>query len=129
MTETEIFALADRFMRAIESGDADAIAACYAPDARIWHNHDGEEETREQNLKVLRWVVKRLHGRKYHIVSRKAFADGYVQQHSLTGSLPDGTAFSMPACVVVTLKDGCIARLEEYLDSAHLQPLLNAILP
>jgi len=129
MTQAEMFALADRFMGAIERGDVDEIAACYAPDARIWHNHDGEEESREENLKVLRWVVKRLRNRKYHIVSRRAFADGYVQQHRLTGQLANGAAFEMPACVVVTVKDGRIARLEEYLDSAHLQPLLSAILP
>ncbi len=129
MTEAEMFALADRFMRAIERGDADEIAACYAPDARIWHNNDGKEQGPEENLKVLRWVERRLANRTYRVVARRAFADGYVQQHLLNGTLPDGAAFSMPACLVVTVKDGRIARLEEYLDSAHVQPLLSAILP
>lgn len=129
MTEAELFVLADRFMRAIERGDADEIAACYAPDARIWHNNGGTEQGPEENLRVLRWVEKRLANRKYHVVSRRAFADGYVQQHRLQGTLPGGADFSMPACLVVTVKDGRIARLEEYLDSAHVQPLLSAILP
>lgn len=129
MTETEMHALADRFMRAIERSDTAEIQACYAPDARIWHNNDGKEQGPEENLKVLRWVEKRLANRKYHVVARRVFTDGYVQQHRLTGTLPGGAAFSMPACLVVTVKGGRIVRLEEYLDSAHVQPLLRAILP
>lgn len=124
--EAALFALADRFMRAIEQGDAEAIAACYAPDARIWHNHDGKEQGPQENLRVLRWVEQRLHDRKYEIVARHAFDGGFVQQHRLSGTLGDGTPFAMPACLVVTVRDGRIARLAEYLDSAHIQPLLNA---
>ena len=33
--------------------------------------------------------------------------------------LADGTAWAMPACVVVRLKGGKVTRLDEYLDSAH----------
>jgi ketosteroid isomerase-like protein len=41
MSEPEtVRALAARFFDAIEAGDADAALACYAPDARIWHNTD-----------------------------------------------------------------------------------------
>lgn len=124
--ETALFALADRFMRAVENGDAEAIAACYAPDARIWHNNDGKEQGPAENLRVLRWVEERLKNRKYEITGRKAFPGGYVQQHVLHGTLRDGTPFRMPACLVVTVEGGRIARLEEYLDSAHVQPLLSA---
>ena len=128
-TQRVTFELADRFMRAIESGDAEAIAACYAPDARIWHNNDGREQGPAENLLVLRWVEERLKNRKYEIVSRHAFPDGYVQQHVLSGTLRDGTPFRMPACLVVTVENGRITRLAEYLDSAHVQPLLNARAP
>lgn len=118
--------LADRFMRALEANDVDTIRACYAADARIWHNFDGEEQTVEENLRTLRWVDAKLKNRRYEIAARHAFGGGYVQQHVLTGTLPDGTPFRMPACVVVTVENGRIARLEEYLDSAHVQPLLRA---
>ena len=115
--------LADRLLRAIERGDLEAIADCYAPDARIWHNFDQHEQTVEENLRTLRWMDKRLKNRKYEVASRQSFSGGYVQQHVLTGTLADGQAFRMPACLVVTVRDGRIARLEEYLDSAHAQPL------
>jgi ketosteroid isomerase-like protein len=118
--------LADRFMRAIETGDIETVRACYAPDARIWHNNDGVEQTPEENLKVLNWVARHLSGRRYEIKSRHAFDGGYVQQHVLHGTLNNGKPFSMPACLVVTVTNGKIARLSEYLDSAHTLPLREA---
>jgi hypothetical protein len=45
----EINVLADRLARAYEQNDMDAIVACYAPDARIWHNIDGVEQTVKNN--------------------------------------------------------------------------------
>jgi ketosteroid isomerase-like protein len=118
--------LADRFMRAIETGDMDTIRACYAPDARIWHNNDGLEQTVDDNTRVLAWVTKHLPNRRYEIKSRHAFDGGYVQQHVLHGTLKNGEPFSMPACLVVTVTNGKIARLHEYLDSAHTLPLRQA---
>ncbi len=118
--------LADRFMRAIETGDIETVRACYAPDARIWHNNDGVEQTLEENLKVLNWVARHLPNRRYEIKSRHIFDGGYVQQHVLHGTLRSGKPFSMPACLVVTVTNGKIARLSEYLDSAHTLPLREA---
>jgi len=125
-TANDMNLLADRFMRAIETGDLPAIRACYAPDARIWHNNDGLEQTVEENARVLDWVVRHLPKRHYEIKSRHVFDGGYVQQHVLQGTLRNGKAFSMPACLVVTVTNGKIARLEEYLDSAQTQPLREA---
>lgn len=119
MTETEILALAERFMGAIQAGDAETVRACYSPDARIWHNNDNIEQTVDQNLKVLNWIARKLPQRHYRVLSREALKDGFMQQHVLEATLPDGTAWAMPACVVVRMKDGAITRLDEYLDSAH----------
>lgn len=118
--------LADRFMRAIETGDIQEVRACYAPDARIWHNNDGLEQTVDENARVLSWVARHLSGRRYEIKSRHIFDGGYVQQHVLHGTLRNGKPFSMPACLVVTVTNGRIARLDEYLDSVQTQPLRDA---
>jgi ketosteroid isomerase-like protein len=123
MTEQDILALADRFMTAIETGDADTVRSCYAPDALIWHNNDGVEQTVEQNLKVLSWIARKLPGRRYRVLRREALKDGFLQQHVLEADLPDGTAWAMPACVVVRMAGGYITRLDEYLDSAHAAAL------
>jgi ketosteroid isomerase-like protein len=119
MTESDILELAERFMSAIQAGDADAVRDCYAPDARIWHNNDGVEQTVDQNLKVLAWIARKLPNRHYRVLVREALNDGFLQQHVLEAVLPDGTAWAMPACVIVRMKDGKVTRLDEYLDSAH----------
>ena len=125
-TANDMNVLADRLMRAIEQSDLESARACYAPDARIWHNFDGIAQTVDENLRTLKWMDKRLTNRRYEVVSRHAFDVGYVQQHVLHGTLSNGEAFAMPACLVVTVKDGKIARLDEYLDTAHTLPLRRA---
>ena len=113
----EIIALAERFFRAIEKADVAAIRAIYAPDARIWHNFDDKEQTVEENLRVLDWVTRTISNRHYRVLRRETFPGGFLQQHVLEGDLPDGTKYRLPACIVCTVKDGRITRLDEYLDS------------
>jgi ketosteroid isomerase-like protein len=123
MTPAEIDALADRFMSAIQSGDTETVRTCYDPDAKIWHNNDGLEQSVEQNLKVLAWMARKLPERHYNVLRRETLADGFLQQHILEATLPDGTSWAMPACVVVRMAGGKITRLDEYLDSAHAAAL------
>jgi uncharacterized protein len=117
--------VADRLFAAIEAGDLDAVRALYAPEAVIWHNTDGAEQTVEQNLRVLRWVVDHLADRRYEEVRRAATETGFVQQHVLRCTRPDGVRVEVPACLVVTCHEGRITRLEEYLDSAHVARLTS----
>ena len=119
---SDVLAIAERFFRAIEAGDVEGIRAIYAPDAVIWHNNDQREQTVEENLRVLSWVVRNLKNRHYRVTRRVAFAGGFLQQHVLEAETPNGS-FSMPACIVVEIKDGRISRLDEYLDSAHTAAL------
>lgn len=112
--------IADRLFKAIEAGDIAGVRDIYAPDAVIWHNNDGVEQTPEQNLRVLQWVVDNLRDRAYEDVRRSVTDTGFVQQHVLRFTRADGTRPEIPACIVVTVTDGRITRLDEYLDSAHI---------
>jgi ketosteroid isomerase-like protein len=116
MGGSAVLALAERFVSAIEAGDIEAVRGCYAPDAAIWHNFDNVDQGVEDNLKVLGWMSGVLKERRYDILRRVEIPGGYLQQHVLRGKLRSGADFSMPACLVVQVKDGRIARLEEYLD-------------
>jgi ketosteroid isomerase-like protein len=127
MTEQQTLDFAERFLGAIESGDVGAVRACYAPDAAIWHNNDGLEQTVEQNIKVMEWMARKLPARHYRLVRREALKDGFFQQHVLEATLPDGAAWAMAACVIVRMKDGLIVRLDEYLDSAAIDVMTEAV--
>lgn len=119
MTPDETLALARRFVGAIQSGDTTTVRACYHPDAKIWHNTDGVEQTVDQNMKVLDWFIRKLPDRRYRVTRLEALSDGFLQQHVLEATLPDGSRWAMDACVVVRIADGLIVRLDEYLDSAQ----------
>jgi ketosteroid isomerase-like protein len=118
MTPQEYLDFAERFVGAIQTGDTAAVRACYAPDAKLWHNNDGIEQTVDQNMKVLDWFIRTLPDRNYRVVRREPLPDGFLQQHVLEATLPDGSKWAMDACVVVRMKDGLITRLDEYIDSA-----------
>lgn len=111
--------IADRLFAAIEAGDIEAVRSLYAPDAVIWHNNDGAEQSPEQNLAVLQWVVDNLAERAYEDVRRQVTEDGFVQQHVLRFT-KNGERREIPACLVVRCADGHITRIDEYLDSAHI---------
>lgn len=123
MSPQEHLALAERYIAALENGDVETVRGIYAPDAKLWHNNDETEQTVDQNLRVLAWLIRALPERRYRIVRREILPDGFFQQHVLEGVLADGQPFAMHACVVVQAKDGHITRLDEYLDPAAGAPL------
>lgn len=118
MTPEQHLELAERFVSAIQRGDTETVRACYAPDAKLWHNSDGIEQTVDQNMKVLDWFIRTLPDRYYRVQRREALTDGFLQQHVLEATLPNGAKWAMDACVVVRAENGKITRLDEYLDSA-----------
>lgn len=116
--------VADEIFAAIEDGDPDRVRACYAPEAVIWHNVDGIEQSVDDNLRVLSWMIDRFPKRCYEEVHRHEWHFGFVQQHVLRLTKHDGTLVELPACIVAKLgSDGKITRIDEYLDSAHVAAL------
>ena len=118
MLEQEIHALADRLLEAIEAGDIDAVASCYADDAVIWHNTDQVEQHKDDNLQVLSWLVEHTAVRSYRDSRRTVIDHGFVQQHTLHIGFEDGRTADLPACLVVAVADGLIVRIDEYIDGA-----------
>jgi len=118
--EAAIRAFAKRFFDAIEQGDVDTVADCYTSDVEVWHNHDGLTQSRDENLAVLRGLVERIGERRYEERRVEVFPGGFLQQHVLSGVRRDGVRVSLPAALICRLRDGRIARLDEYLDSAHV---------
>jgi len=117
-------ALATRFFDCIEAGDIDGMFALYAPDARIWHNTDGLEQTPIENGDGLKGFVTRILDRTYDDRRVQVLPTGFVHQHVLHGTRKhDGVRVEMPACIVCEVKDGRITHLDEYFDSAHVAEL------
>ena len=126
-TQTAIQSLATRFFDAIEMGDIATVRGCYADDAVIWHNTDGLEQSPEDNAATLRGMVERIPTRRYDNRSLRVFDGGFLQQHVLVGIRKDGVAVRLPACIICTIQDGRITRLDEYFDSAHVTAFRKVI--
>lgn len=127
MSDQDMIEFAGRFLGAIERGDIETVRASYHPDAKVWHNNDGIEQSVDDNLKVLGWMARALATRHYRVIRLEALPDGFFQQHVLETTLPNGRTWNLDACVVVRVVDGLVVRLDEYLDSAKIAELTAAL--
>ncbi|MBI2766444.1 MAG: nuclear transport factor 2 family protein [Chloroflexi bacterium] len=124
VTSSDKLALLDRFFAAIQSADIDAVRAMYAPDAVIWHNNSNTTQTVAENVVTLTWVTRHISNLRYEEIRREVTGGGrVVQQHVLRGIAPNGTPLNIPACIIFSIEDGHITRLDEYLDTAQTAAL------
>ena len=110
--------IASALFAAIERGDLEAVRALYAPDVAIWHNVTRKTQTRDENLKLLKFFTGRVAERRYEVLGRDFFPGGFVQRHVLHGKLASGELVAAPVCLVVHVAGGRIERLYEYLAPA-----------
>lgn len=125
LTEAAMHELLDRFLAGITAADLDAVRACYAPDATIWHNFDDKDQTVDENLVTLVAIQARAEGMAYTEIRRFLAPGGCVQQHVLRGRGPGGE-LAVHAIVRLYVDGGRITRLEEYLDPAQAMVLFRS---
>lgn len=118
-TREEVFAFADRFIDALNAGDAARVKEFYTRDGTVWHNFDDLDQPLADNLKMLEWFVRKAPARRYRVVRRELLPGGWFQQHVLEAQLPNGRQLKLHACCVITLQEGRIKRVEEYVDPAQ----------
>ena len=69
-------------------------------------------------------VVK---GFRYENAVRSATEAGFVEEHDVCGTLPDGSELKLAVCVVADVRDGRISALREYFDSRAAAGLAAAL--
>jgi ketosteroid isomerase-like protein len=127
MTDAEMAVLARRFFGCIETGDVDGLVACYAANAEIWHNTDGQVQGPEDNRTTLAGLVRHFENRVHDERRLDVFPGGFVQQHVLRARrVRDGQPVALAACVVCRVEGGKITRLDEYFDSAAVVAFTGA---
>ena len=113
--------IASAFFAAIARADLEAVREIYSPDVQVWHNVTGRTQTRDENLKLLKFFAGRVSERRYEVLARDFFPGGFVQRHVLHGKLASGELVAAPVCLVVHVANGKIERLYEYLDPAAVR--------
>lgn len=121
----EIDALATRFFTAIAAADIATVEQIYADDVQVWHNMSNSAQNKQENLKVLRGLV-RMGSIRYEVLERMIVGNRVAQRHILHVQLRNGGVFAIPAGIFLTINDGRVAHIDEYLDSAHSNALVQA---
>jgi ketosteroid isomerase-like protein len=118
--------LARRLFDALEAGDAAAAKALYAPGATLWNNVSQRDARAADVAAFLPVLAKRMPDRRYADRRVIPFEGGFCHRHRLTGTRRDGARVAAECCVLVSVEDGLITRMEEYLDSRQLDAVLSA---
>jgi ketosteroid isomerase-like protein len=117
MTNTSL-ATAERFVDSIERGDLDALNACFAPHARIWHNTDQLWTTKAENAVGAAAFFEAFTSRKYRIELLEPLPNGALLLFVASLVKADGRSLEWPGCAVFEIEKDEIVRLREYIDAA-----------
>ncbi|MGA9275954.1 nuclear transport factor 2 family protein [Ilumatobacter sp.] len=112
--------VADAVFAAIERDDLEALATLWADDIEVWHSNDGVVQDRAQNLAVLAWMIENTETIEYRDIVRELTAAGFVQRHVLHLTFADGRTADLPIAIFVSVRDGQVIRIDEYMDSGHI---------
>jgi ketosteroid isomerase-like protein len=115
--------VADKFFRAIETSDLDALQQIYHDELEVWHNFTGIKQSKADNIASLA-MMSVLRSIKYEVQERITSGNRVAQRHRLCIETMAGMSFDLPVAIFITVRDGKIARIDEYFDSAQLKPLL-----
>lgn len=111
-------AAGQRLFETVEHGDLDALYEIFAPGALVWHNTEDaftDIPTTVRNLDAIRTSAAEFH---YTDIRRSPTPEGFVQQHTLIVTMPDGRSIRDMCCCICIVTDGRIARMDAYHDSA-----------
>jgi len=118
--------VADQLFAAIERSDENTLRQLFDDDIAVWRVGARRDNDKERALRVLRWFIDVSTQRRYQIVDRQLFRDGFVQQHILHATGRNGGSIALRVCIVIKLGiNGLISRIDEYFDPAELAPLMS----
>jgi hypothetical protein len=118
--------VADRLFTAIEQSDVAMLNQIFGDNIAVWRVGARRDNDKQKALKVLHWLINVTTERRYEILDRQLFPNGFVQQHILHAIGHNGGSIALRVCIVIKLGiDGLINRIDEYFDPAELAPLLS----
>jgi ketosteroid isomerase-like protein len=125
-TAETIVDVADRLFAAIEKSDQAAVDRLWSDYVAVWRAGARRDDDKGRALRVIDWFITATTERRYEILDRRLFEDGFVQQHILHATGHAGQSISMRVCIVIRMgTDGLINRIDEYFDPAEIAPLMR----
>lgn len=107
-----------RLFHTVEHGDLEDLWKIFGDGAMVWHNTDEkltDVATTIKNLKAIRASATEF---RYVEIKRQPTPTGFVQQHILLLTTPDGRHIRDLCACICEVRDGRITRMDAYHDSA-----------
>ena len=118
--------LAEALFKAFANGDAATVRALCSTDLKAFQNLNPPVNL--DALLAFAVAVKQLVPDFHYANARRtATPSGFIEEHTVSGTLPDGSKLKIAACVVADVSEGKISNLREYVDAAAAQGLLKAL--
>lgn len=121
----DVLGTVERFVAALATGDAGALDALFTDDAVIWHNYDQVGQPAREALAALAGLAALAP--RYEIAGRDLVDGACVQRHVVHITLPGGQPASIPAIQRISVVNGRIRRIDEYMDSAQMAAAMQAL--
>ena len=110
-------AAADAVLDVLRSGDPSAADQVLAPGAVLWHNDGTGEVSATEGFAAVAGLHARVAGLRVEVVAAAQLEDGAVIRYEVTGRVRDtGTGLTARNCIFVTVSDGLVTRIDEYVD-------------
>jgi ketosteroid isomerase-like protein len=119
-------AVAKALFDAFAAGDESTIRSLCTADFRARQNN-GQFMDLDSVLGFASAVLGVVADFRYEDPLRSATAAGFVEEHRVRGSLPDGSALNLAVCVVADIRDGKVSDLREYFDGVAAAGLVSAL--
>jgi ketosteroid isomerase-like protein len=124
----QILTAAEQLTTGMEHNDADVLGRLYSPDAVIWHNTDGVELSVDDLLGVIHVLKAAVTSSSVTVDERQVTDFGFIQAQTAKYRFATGEDAEVQVAMFAWVDEqGRITRLNEYVDSAALAPLIAVI--
>lgn len=106
----------ERFYRALVAGDSAGMRDCCTPDALFWHCFDGVAQPLDVACQGWEALFDGFAERCVSDATQLCIPGGVVERHLFQTRTDTGAWKAWAVCNVIYLREGSIARLEEYID-------------
>lgn len=119
-------AICRALFEAFEKSDDQSVRSLCSPDMQAWQNNNPPMGL-DMLLGFLKSVLGVVKHFRYEEAKRSITGTGFVEEHRVRGTLPDGSQLDLAVCVIADVRDGQIYALREYLDTAAASGLIEAL--
>jgi limonene-1,2-epoxide hydrolase len=114
----------DRLVSAMQAYDGEAVRALCAPGFRHWVSLSEQESGLDQLIATLQ-RERAVVAAATMVVRRQVATDaGVTLMLTVDGTTKNGAAFHIPVCLVITLEDGRMTRIDEYANVDRAKDLI-----